>query len=281
MGDHYLPQHYLKGFAVNDRLWIYDLELGRSRPGQPKSEANVNGLWPNELERHLAEKIEGPAQNVVDRIRQRRPIAHSERRVLAIYLLTMWKRVPAGKERVARNLPIVAKGTRARLHARFELAAALTPELRTETEAAKRLADEILNRYIADPPDHFWHHSVREENTPRMMGALLDMTWTFLVSDSDLFLTCDDPLFFFTRTGISDPAAELSIPLSSTISLLAHRQGEQRDQFRDVRPSTVVQLNRRTACNARRFMYSESAIPWALKLGRHKPDPARIKIRQA
>ncbi|MEN5206679.1 DUF4238 domain-containing protein [Stenotrophomonas terrae] len=281
MGDHYLPQHYLKGFAVNDRLWVHDLEMRKSRPGQPKSEANVNGLWPSELERHLAEQIEGPAQDIIDRIRHRQPVAYSEKKVLATYLLTMWKRVPAGKERVAKNIPIVAKGTRARLHARFDLAATFTPELRAEAEAAKQLTDEILDRYIAHPPDHFWHHSVREESTPRMMGALLDMTWTFLVSDSDLFLTCDDPLFFFTRTGISGPAAELSIPLSSTITLLAHRQGEQRKQFREVRASTVVQLNRRTACNARRFMYSESATPWALKLGRHKPDPVRIRIRVA
>ncbi|WP_407366179.1 hypothetical protein ABFU50_00700 [Xanthomonas campestris pv. campestris] len=83
MGDHYLPQHYLNGFAIDERLWVHDLERQLTRRGKPKSEANVNNLWPSELERHVAEKIEGPAQDTIDRIRRFEPIDNSEREALA------------------------------------------------------------------------------------------------------------------------------------------------------------------------------------------------------
>lgn len=281
MGDHYLPQHYLKGFATNERFWVHDLELGKSRPGQPKTEANVNGLWPGELEKHLAQKIEGPAIDIINRIRQRQPVEADEKVVLATYLLTMWKRVPAARERMANHIPDVADGIRADYFQLVDHSAArdeLTVEAAT---ASKELIAAHLEIAIANKPDYYWHYTLRDGATPRMMDALRAMDWTFLVSDSDPFLTCDDPLFFFTQMGVGRDASELSIPLSTTITLLAHRQGEQRQQFRAARHSTVVQLNRRTAFNARRFMYSEMPLEWALKIGARKIRPSRIKLSSA
>ncbi len=111
MGDHYLSQPHPKDFSFNDRLWAHDLELRKGRPSKPKSEASVNGLEPNELRRHLAGQIEGPVQDQVDRIWQRQSVGHSEREILATYLLSMWKRVPVGKEWLENSLPMVARGT--------------------------------------------------------------------------------------------------------------------------------------------------------------------------
>lgn len=279
MGDHYLPQHYLNGFAVDGRFWVHDLEQQRTRRGQPKSEANVNGLWPDELERHLAEKIEGPAQDTIDRIRQFQPIAALERETLATYLLTMWKRVPAGRDRTASHIPGLAAEHKQGYFSQIEeMVAVGTLSAKGAVEGKRRVAD-ILDGLVDEPPDHYWHRMIRDGATPRMMVALRSMDWTFLVSTCDPYLTCDDPLFFFRSTGIGRVNSELSIPLSSSIILLAHRQGAHSRQFRDARASTVVQLNRRTAYNARRFMYSEQPVPWALKLGIRKPRPQRINLR--
>lgn len=278
MGDHYLPQHYLKGFAASDRFWVHDLELGKSRLGQPKSEANVNGLWPGELEQHLAEKIEWPAQKIIDRIRQHQPMQASEKEVLATYLLTMWKRVPAARERTIAHIPGLAAEHKTGYHGYIDKMAARGELTDEEVLRGKALIADLLNDVVNTQSEHYWHHTIREGATPRTLGALRSMEWTFLVSTSHRFLTSDDPLFFFKDIGVGRNASELSIPLSTTITLLAHRQGEQRKQFRDARPNTVVQLNRRTAYNARRFIYSEVPAPWALKLGAHKPRPSRIKV---
>lgn len=278
MGDHYLPRHYLNGFAVKERFWVHDLELRQSRLGQPKSEANVNGLWPGELERHLADKIEGPAQASIDRIRQFQPIASEEREPLATYLLTMWKRVPAAKDRTAAHIPKLAVEHKKAYLAQIDEYSAAGSISEEEADGVKQRVSDILDRIVKGPPDFYWHHGLREGASPRMMSALLTMEWTFLVSNTDPFLTCDDPLFFFKELGIGRASSELSIPLSSSITLLAHRQGTTPGQFRDARASTVVQLNRRTAYNARRFMYSEQALPWALKLGGRKPRPQSIRL---
>lgn len=281
MGDHYLPQHYLKGFARNERFWVHDLELGKSRPGQPKSEANVNGLWPGELEQHLAQNIEWPAQKIIDRIRQRQPIEAPDKEILAKYLLTMWKRVPASRERTAKHIPDVAVGVRARYHRHVDYLASQGELTAEEVVRGKMIVDGHLDAVLAEQPDYLWHQTLEDGATPRMMDALRTMDWTFLVSDSDPFLTCDDPLFFFTDMGVGREGSELSIPLSSSITLLAHRQGQQRQQYKGARHNTVVQLNRRTAFNARRFMFSETQLEWALKLGAHKPKPSRIKLSAA
>lgn len=279
MGDHYLPQHYLNGFAIDDRFWVHDLDQRRTRRGQPKSEANVNGLWPDELERHLAEKIEGPAQDTIDRIRQFRPIEESEREALATYLLTMWKRVPAGRDRTAAHIPGLAAEHKQEYLSQIDGLFADGTVSAAEAVDGKQLVSDILDGLANGPPDHYWHHMLRDGATPRMMAALRSMNWTFLVSTSDPYLTCDDPLFFFRGIGIGRVNSELSIPLSTSITLLAHRQGAKSRQFRDARASAVVQLNRRTACNARRFIYSEKPVSWALKLGMRKPCPGQIQLR--
>ncbi|PJL57001.1 hypothetical protein B9Y60_01380 [Stenotrophomonas maltophilia] len=281
MGDHYLPQHYLKAFAENGRFWVHDLIECRTRRGQPKSEANINGLWPAELESHLANKIEAPAQDTIDRIRGMKTIGESEKKNLASYLLAMWKRVPAAKGRTAAHIPKLAieyeKAYLAQVDA-YACDGSITAE---QAVAAKQTISKTLTDIAEGSPDYYWHHQIREGASPRMFAALLTMHWTFMVSTTDPFLTCDDPLFFFPEAGVGRKNSELSIPLSTSITLLAHRQSPTRSQFRDIRQKTVAQLNRRTAFNAKRYLFSEQNIPWALKLGTHKPRPTPIIVNRA
>ncbi|MCS4229828.1 uncharacterized protein DUF4238 [Stenotrophomonas maltophilia] len=281
MGEHYLPKHYLKAFAFNERLWVHDLKEGRTRRGQPKSEANVQGLWPAEIETHLANKVEGPAQGILDRVRKLQTIDESERVTLAEYFLNMWKRVPASKERTAAHLPKLALEHKRAYLSQIDGYAADGSLSTNEADKVRQNISNIIGSIVAGPPDHYWHHQIREGASPRMMAGLLTMDWTFMVSSTEPFLTCDDPLFFFTDIGIARPNSELSIPLSSSVTLVAHRQGTLRSHFKDARSNTVIQLNRRTAFNAKRFLYSEHHVPWALKLGRHKPRPTQITVSRA
>ena len=82
MGHHYLPQHYLLGFASGKKLWGHDLIEGRSFPTQVKSVANETEMYTEELESHLANVVEGPAQDVIDRIRNRIPLRTGDRELL-------------------------------------------------------------------------------------------------------------------------------------------------------------------------------------------------------
>jgi len=66
MGDHYVPQYYLKGFSQNEgkRIWIYDKTDGVKFPTQVKSIANITEFYSREVEQYLANTIEGPANKV-------------------------------------------------------------------------------------------------------------------------------------------------------------------------------------------------------------------------
>lgn len=46
MGDHYVPQYYLKGFSQNNgkSIWVYDKEEGSKIQTQVKSIANITGF---------------------------------------------------------------------------------------------------------------------------------------------------------------------------------------------------------------------------------------------
>ena len=71
MGHHYLPKHYLLGFADGVKLWGHDVTAARLFPTQVKSVANETEMYTEELESHLANVVEGPAQGVIDRVRKR------------------------------------------------------------------------------------------------------------------------------------------------------------------------------------------------------------------
>ncbi|HEL5027179.1 TPA: DUF4238 domain-containing protein [Stenotrophomonas maltophilia] len=273
MGDHYIPRHYLNGFSIDERLYVYDLKNKMVRRGKSKSEANVNGLWSSDLERHLSEKIEGPAQSAIEKIRLFKGICDSEKHALAVYLLTMWKRVPAARDRTASHIPGLAAAHKIEYFREID---AMLAEGALSSDDAVELKGTIsgtLDRLVAGSPDYYWHHTLKDGATPRMMQALRAMDWTFLVTNSDPYITCDDPVFFFREIGVGRSNSELSIPLSSSVTLLAHRSGRYSGKFRDARKGMVVQLNRRTAYNARRFIYSDQLTPWVLKLGLRKTFP--------
>lgn len=85
MGDHYVPQRFLRAFAEDDRVWIFD-KLGKvtSTRTHVKNVAQETGLYPPELERWLTSAVEEPANLVLTRLRlghslraeDRKPLVH-------------------------------------------------------------------------------------------------------------------------------------------------------------------------------------------------------------
>tara|TARA_B100000959_G_C14989675_1_gene627219 strand:+ start:3700 stop:3900 length:201 start_codon:yes stop_codon:yes gene_type:complete len=66
MGDHYIPQQYLRGFlsSKDKRIWVF--EKGPSKPFLSKERkiANENNYYSPEIEVYLANAIETPANAV-------------------------------------------------------------------------------------------------------------------------------------------------------------------------------------------------------------------------
>ncbi|MGY0613446.1 DUF4238 domain-containing protein [Luteimonas sp. A501] len=264
MGHHYLPQHYLLGFAVGKKLWGHDLTAGRSFPTQVKSVANETEMYTEQLESHLANVVEGPAQDVIDRIRNRIPLRSGDRELFANYVIAMWKRVPAGRNRVAGHIPQLAETIRVQVIQKLDALANAEPDLAEKAEKRKEEVNQIISSYKKNPPDYFWHHTLKSGATPRTIQGLLSMDWCFLVTTGEHFMTCDNPVFFFESEGIGADQAELSMPLGSEICFWASRANSNRPHYFSTERSTVLELNRRSAHNTMRFLYTREESPWAL-----------------
>jgi hypothetical protein len=264
MGHHYVPQFYLSGFTDRDRLWVHDRKAARSFPSQPKAIANENDLYTEELEQHLANEVEDPAKRAIETIRARVAPTGLDREALARYVIALRKRVPEGRIRAVAGVPEVAASLRQEYAAGLEAAATSDPTLRDRADTRLAQLNAALDKFILEPPPEVWHNNLTRDSSPEVVESLLSMTWRFLCTDRQQLLTCDNPVFFFEHEGIGNPSSELSLPLSSSVALWASRRPLAGATFLVARPATVRELNRRTAVNATRFIYSKRQEEWIL-----------------
>jgi hypothetical protein len=265
MGYHYVPQHYLGGFAVDKLIWVHDRLGERSFATQPKSIANENNIYPEDLERYLAEQIEGPAMLGIEKIRAAVPLSEGEREAIAHYVFALWKRVPDGRDRVKKRMPEVAASVRADVHSQLDAAVLSDPNLGPLARVRRAEVEDILSKYEQDdPPPDVWHKTLASESTPKVIESFLTMNWRYFVADSDDLLTCDNPVFFFRDIGIGSVGSELTVPFSSRIALWASRQATGSQTAIPAKPAIVRELNRRAASSATRYIYSKKNEAWIL-----------------
>ncbi len=274
MGDHYLPQYYLKGFSENDgkRIWVYDKEENRNYPTQVKSTANETGFYRPDVEEYLANTIENPANLVLDKIRSRGRITKEDKEILSNYMVAMLKRVPQSRELLKTRAPIVADQVFQELS---EILSTAASDRKIGGEFIERRRVEVretLDSFADNPSKEIWLGNIPPETTPRVTSAFRTMTWTFLTFDEKpAFLTCDDPVFFFRGLGIGKPEAEVVFPISSNVMLwLTWRTDLSEDYF--VTSSQIVkEMNRRIASNALRYLYHPIDEHWILPFARKNP----------
>jgi hypothetical protein len=289
MGDHYLPQYYLKGFSLNEgkRIWVYDKQENRRYPTQVKSTANETGFYSTEagsteVEQYLANSIENPANPVLEKIRNRERVTKADKKVLSVYMTTMIKRVPQSKEILKGRAPNVAAEVYSEFCERLSVLNDGTPSAEEEIESLRTEAREVLDRFVEDFPKDVWLKTLSPEMTPKVVAAFTAMTWVFVVSEGGpVFLTCDDPVCFFRDRGIGKPKSEVTFPISSKIALwLTWRQDLCEGYF--IPPRFVLkEVTRRVAKNAARFLYHALDEDWILPFARKgKWDLHRLNLRQ-
>jgi hypothetical protein len=268
MGDHYVPQFYLQGFASNSRLWAHDRALGKSFLTQPKAIANETNMYPPELEAYLANKIEDPAKEAIAKVRSCVPLSSPERESLAHYLVALWKRVPDARTRVAQRLLGVAASVRTDVLAQIDLLAEADPDFAEAAQERRERVNAVIDLYEKDPPPDIWQQTLKSGATPRMVDGLLAMHWRYLRVDQGMLLASDNPVFFFASVGIGNPASELTISFSSTVALWANRRSDSGPAVARASREAVRELNRRAVHNATRFVFSEADESWILPFHR-------------
>lgn len=276
MGKHYVPQYYLEGFTLpgSNSLWAYEKRTGQKFYTQIKNIANITKFYPSEVEQYLANRIEGPANKIIDKIRSRHQINEDDKKILAKYMVVMWKRVPRGIERMKEMTPEIAQEISEEYNRELNIIASKNPEKIELIERRKEEIQAILDRYTEDPPKEIWLDTIPPERTPRIVAATRAMTWTFLTFDEGVaFLTCDNPLFFFTGIGVGKPESEITFPISSNIALWATWRKDLPQDYIETNSQAVKEINRRTVANASKYVFSGCDEHWIepfIKKGRWK-----------
>lgn len=264
MGDHYVPRYYLKGFCpeYTNNIWVFDQKEKSSYQTQVKSTANQTNFYADYLEKHLTEEIENPANEVLSKISYKQLLTHNEKLVFSQYIYKLIKRVPKGLEKVKSLIPSVALSLNKELHQEIDDLVKDNPDLSEIAKLRKAEIDSILeNRMNGSKTNKIWHQTIMADS-PDFINLLSSMKWIFWVQDNCTFLTSDNPVFFFESIGIANKNSEVSLPITSSITLWATWREDVVEGYKTPNPATIKEFNRRTASNCSRFIFSQNNEKW-------------------
>jgi hypothetical protein len=263
MGQHIIPQFYLKGFASSDlsKIWIY--EKGKSSVNllPIKTIAQEKQFYDEKTEKFLANEIEGPANKVLEKIRQKLRISEKDKFVLSEYIFTFFKRVPRAKQRLIEVAPRLSAELIAKHDEQFDELKKKKPEKSELYKEYEEISNKTLNQLGKNPQKEIWLGALimRSKNPPRILS---EMNWIFLICDEPyLFLANDNPVFFHTSHGLNKRKSELTFPISSNIALLA-TWWTINLKYVEADGQLIREINRRIVANATRFVYSAKQKDW-------------------
>jgi len=101
--SHILPQRYQHGFANNEGcVWVYDRRRGAIACEHPKRVAAERDFYGAEIEKFLAEEIEGPFWEVLDRLERLEPLRKTDRLHISLFVAFFVTRVPGFRESIVK-----------------------------------------------------------------------------------------------------------------------------------------------------------------------------------
>ncbi len=282
MGHHYVPQKYLRGFADAknpDAIWMYDKKLHQFTNPGIKSVAQESAFYSADVEHQLNEFVERPANLVLDKLRNQESIIDSERIHLAVYIATMFQRVPRGRTRAYSKLPSVYENTINKVKAEV-LEWARVAENKDLVERRLAEIEDITQCLRNSTPDFIIERIRTPWVSEKVISMVCAMSWRIVHSTGpDYFLTSDNPAYFFEAYGIGRPESELTFPISTDFALFASWQGAQNSiSHLGAKQKLVREANRRLAFGAERFVFYHRRVEWVAKLSdKSKPFLSRIQ----
>lgn len=287
---HINPELYLKGFVEEGskhKIWVYrkgmayspGIKSHKNNPWQTStSTAGAEGGYyadtdwegnidPDTYEDLLMER-EQEADDVLLKLRSQQELEKDEESVFTDYLAQMMVRGPRARERVTKVVPELVETFNEDQELLERLAGPDNPEKRARLRSALQRIQEKLDLGKRT------HLRTLSAKFARAMAIVEAMKWTFYVAPKgQAFLTCDNPVFYFTSLGLLKPSSELSFPISSEVVFVASWRNDMPTGFVRATGENVIRLNRRSAAFATNDVFFSRAEPWVVNLLR-KQHPA-------
>jgi len=178
-------------------------------------------------------------------------------------MVVMLKRVPQSKIRMKKTAPNIAQSLQQKWDKEISKLLLENPSQKELFEKRRMEIKTNLDKYSKNIPKDFWLELIPPERTPNTVEAISKMTWLFLTYEKfPVFLTCDNPVFYFQGMGIGKPESEITFPISSNIVLWATWRSDIQEGYSLIKNQAIKEINRRTATNATRFIYHLKDEDW-------------------
>jgi hypothetical protein len=281
MGQHFVPQRYLKNFEDPSRpgfIWLHDKRGGPAGLARIAKVAQAKKFYSADTETFLAREVESPANAGIKKLIDNTMIAPVERLQLAYYIGVMLKRIPSRRRHATEMLPSILTDVVAK--AREDLKATASAMEADPECLAKRLRDldTVATKFATEPPPEVLAQIREPWPSEGMLQALFGMTWRVLISDGpQYFITSDNPAFFFRAYGLGRrEESELTFPLSTTHALHGSWAKTGSDLvFLKATQALVKELNRRLASETERLAFYHAPAPWLVAILCRKAQPLK------
>ncbi len=284
MGNHYVPQYYLKGFQTSATPGcIWAVRDGREPFLVSVSNiAQENRLYSPDLEQQLANEVEGPANEVILRIQNQQPLTPEQKLVLSRYLELIWRRVPAQREWAKRKYPEISQPIYERIElALLEKLESASPAMKPNYQRSLSKLDE-LRRSDEEGDEHaneIWLQTLSLDVTPRSAEALSKMRWCFMVAPrNSYYITSDNPFYFFQSMGIGRVGSEVSFPVTQGVALWATWRNGLDGDYHQAPSQFVKEVNRRTARACTSLLLSPRSEDWIVDLANKPRESIRVHM---
>lgn len=274
MGHHYLPRRLLKGFAQNGLIWMLD----KSTTSEPKHlpvarVAQEPSMYSEELEDRLNNEIEQPFNAILERIDAGGTFEPRDVEAMARYVVTMYRRVPAGRSRSKDAVPNVANEVeRAHLN-QINMLEQLSPADHEIATAGRVNIAKIFERIRSENTDWLWHSTLLPEKLPNVTALLQQMTWEQWQAPHDRqILIGDSPVLFDESMGLKDMRARIILPIRSDTALVASWRASQpnRSPHRAMDAQQVRGINARVVQGAGRWVLFQRNESWVAPFVRRR-----------
>lgn len=276
MGKHYVPQKYLRGFEVPTKpfwIWMYDKTKGTKKLLPIDKVAQEADFYPPEVEKELTFSIEGPANPVLEKLRAGGTIDDiGDRLHLARYIACMIRRVPHGRSFAENLAPQALADVMEATRNAFKEAAKNGRITAAKLEARMAEIESLEKKYQQELPQKMVDAIESPMPSQEMIEGILAMDWSLLQCNGpSLFLTSDNPGFYFEGMGLGDARAELILPISS--NLLLHCSWVRREtSLIQIEEKLVKSLNQRAAGGADRFVFYHANKDWVLEVAKNRVE---------
>jgi len=257
---------------------MYDLDSSKSVRTSITNAANENGYYSTDDEIAMANQIEWPAQEPMEKLRRRSAIDLPERVRVATYVNCLINRVPAMRRQREDTLRSNLSGFLNELRERV-----------LKGERGTRLSSSAMSQYLSLIDDYkdAGYEGLPEDLTVALTHKILvserisvliaGMAWVVLFTDQNHpFICSDNPVSWLRSIGMAGKSAEITLPLSSSVALLmVHLPQGPIMQTSDVAPEIVEQINRRTATEATRFLFARNGGKWLAEIAEARGKGSR------